>query len=68
ANMRDYDVVISDRYILSSYTYQGSAMPGTFGSTSLALDWMRSVSRIITLMPDITFYLEIRPEVAKKRH
>lgn len=66
-SLQKHDVVISDRYIMSSYAYQGSAMPGTFGSTSMALDWMRSVSRIITLMPDIIFYLEIRPEIARKR-
>ncbi len=67
ARMRENDVVISDRYILSSYAYQGSAMAGTFGSVSHAVDWMRSVSAIVTIMPDITFYLDITPEVARKR-
>jgi dTMP kinase len=65
--LKYHDVVISDRYILSSYAYQGSSMSGTFGSTSQALDWMRFVSRIITLTPDITFFLEIKTEVARQR-
>ncbi|MCL4444187.1 MAG: dTMP kinase [Candidatus Thermoplasmatota archaeon] len=66
-NLQDHDVVISDRYILSSYAYQGSSMSGIFGSTSQALDWMRFVSRIITLTPDLTFFLDIKTEVARKR-
>jgi dTMP kinase len=63
----DHDVVISDRYILSSYAYQGSSMSGTFGSTSQALEWMRFVSRVITLAADITFFLDIKTELARQR-
>jgi dTMP kinase len=63
----DHDVVISDRYILSSYAYQGSSMSGTFGSTCQALEWMRFVSRVITLAADITFFLDIKTELARQR-
>ncbi|MCL4452213.1 MAG: dTMP kinase [Candidatus Thermoplasmatota archaeon] len=66
-NLKDHDVVISDRYILSSYAYQGSSMSGTFGSTSQALEWMRYVSRIITLMPDLTFFLDVKTDIARQR-
>ena len=65
--LQDHDVVISDRYILSSYAYQGSSMSGTFGSTNQALDWMRYVSRIITLMPDLTFFLDVKTDIARER-
>jgi len=51
------DFVISDRYVDSSYAYQG------FGR-GLSLDWLKQVSAGATggLVPGLTFLLDISPE------
>lgn len=61
-NLEQGKMVISDRYIDSSYVYQG------LGEAERIWDifWLnqRTLSKC---MPDITFYLDIDPEVAFKR-
>ncbi len=63
---KDY-VVISDRYIASSYAYQGGGIIEAMGDRKKALKWMDTVSSVITVKPDLTFYLKIDPETALKR-
>jgi dTMP kinase len=54
--------VICDRYVDSFYAYQG------FGR-GVALDRLRNITNIAIngLMPDVTFFLDLDPEIALKR-
>ena len=60
-------LVLTDRYILSSFAYQGALIEPVFGSKEKTVDWMKSVSGIIDLLPDMTFYLDLDVEQAMKR-
>ena len=59
--------VICDRFLYSSYAYQGPGIAERFGSLPDAIDWMRSVSRLIHIRPDLVIYLDVEPETAMKR-
>ncbi len=54
--------VICDRFVDSSYIYQGFAR-------GLGMETVKAVNDIATrnLMPDITFFMDVDPEVALKR-
>lgn len=54
--------IICDRYVDSSYIYQGYAR-------GLGIDMVKTVNDIATrgLMPDITFFMDMDPEIALKR-
>lgn len=54
--------VICDRYVDSSYIYQGFAR-------GLGMDLVKTINDIATqnLMPDITFFMDMDPETAIKR-
>ncbi len=60
-------IVISDRYILSSYSYQMDGIKEFFGDEKPALEWMDSVSSVIAVRPDINILLDIDPEIAFRR-
>ena len=49
--------VICDRYLLSSLAYQG---------LSLDLDWLLAINNN-AIKPDLTVYLDVAPELARKR-
>jgi dTMP kinase len=55
-------IVISDRYVHSSYAYQGPLLENLLGDMKTTLEWMMYVSRIISRMPDIVIFLDIAPE------
>ena len=61
-SLDDGYTVIMDRFVDSTYAYQG------YGR-GLPVSYLRDLHLYagITLMPDITFLLDIRPEVALKR-
>ena len=56
------DLVVSDRYRLSSYVYQ--AVQGE--SQNLTLDWIKSINSF-SLTPDLTIILDLSPEIALAR-
>ena len=51
-------IVVSDRCVYSSLAYQGSA--------GLELDWIEQINSS-ALMPDLTVYIDVPPEVVLKR-
>lgn len=54
-------IVLCDRYIDSSLAYQGYAR-------DLGLDFVLSINKYATLhMPDLTFYIDLDPEVGMNR-
>jgi len=55
-------IIISNRYVDSSYAYQGIAR-------EMSLDWVIEVNKWATqgLLPDITFFLDLPEEVGLKR-
>ena len=65
--LNEYDYVISDRYLLSSYAYQGYMLENYFNTFDDTIRWMKEVSSIITVRPDLTFYLSIDEKTALER-
>ena len=61
------EIVLCDRYIMSSMAYQGAILEKYFSGKDKTLQWMLAVSEIIDVRPDITFYIDVEPEVAMKR-
>jgi dTMP kinase len=65
--LREGYLAITDRYILSSFAYQGSLIEPIFGDKGKTIEWMSSVSEVIDLVPDLTFYLDLGVEEAMQR-
>ena len=61
-NMDQGKFVIADRYSDSTLAYQG-------GGRSLDIEWLIELNNYatFTLLPDITFFVDIRPEEALRR-
>jgi dTMP kinase len=80
--LRDGDVVISDRYDLSSLCYQsiapdvppndgvldpvGDAAPASVAAATPTVEWIRALNRCAR-RPDITLVLDVSPTVAAQR-
>ena len=61
------EIVLCDRYLMSSMAYQGAILEKYFGSREKALQWMSAVSEIIEVRPDVTFYIDVDPEISMRR-
>ena len=61
------EIVLCDRYILSSMAYQGVLLEKLFGTREKAISWMWAVSDVITVRPDITFYMDVDPVISMGR-
>lgn len=59
--LRNGSVVLSDRYVYSSYAYQSKGM-----KKELGLDWLYSINKY-AIEPDIVIFLDISPELGQKR-
>ncbi len=55
-------IVISDRYIHSSYAYQGPLMEIIMGGMDSTIEWMTNVSMVIRMMPDLILFLDLEPD------
>jgi dTMP kinase len=56
--------VISDRYSDSRYAYQGITLKTRLGNP---LEWIKNLHRGWTIIPDLTFLFDIRPEISVER-
>ena len=54
-------VVISDRYVYSTYAYQGAQLYGILKLED-AMEWFNKVYEPMRLDPDVVFYIDIWPE------
>ncbi len=60
-SLKDYDIVLCDRYLDSSLAYQGYAR-------NLGIDFVLSINKYATQhMPDLTFYIDLDPNIGIKR-
>ena len=59
--------VISDRFLASSFAYQGPLIENVLGSFENAFEWMKRTSGPLKPLPDITFLLDIDPQIAMER-
>lgn len=66
-HLENGDIVLCDRYLLSSFAYQGAIIESAFPDREKLVSWMMNTSSIITVRPDITFYLDIDPKVSMER-
>lgn len=59
--LKTHDIILCDRYIDSSLAYQGHAR-------SLGIDYVLKINDYaLNYMPDLTFYIDIDPEVGLER-
>lgn len=56
--------VISDRYSDSRYAYQGVTLENRLENP---LEWVKNLHRGWTVIPDMTFLFDIRPEISVER-
>jgi dTMP kinase len=56
--------VISDRYSDSRYAYQGITLKTRLENP---LEWIKNLHRGWTIIPDLTFLFDIRPEISVER-
>ena len=58
-------IVVSDRYIDSTLAYQGASLQAE--GMDDAVEWLKNASAPYVLVPDITFLLQVDPEIAIQR-
>ncbi len=59
--------VVCDRFLYSSLAYQGTIISTGFSPPEKGFEWMRQVSSVIKLQPEMCVYLDIDPETAMTR-
>lgn len=60
-------VVICDRYVDSTFAYQGAILKNFFKSNEEAFEYMNSMYRPFALEPDKIIYLDVYPEIGIRR-
>ena len=60
-------IVISDRYVHSSYAYQGPLLEKLLGDMKTTIEWMSNVSKVISRMPDLVILLDMEPVTVTRR-
>ncbi|MDI6855328.1 MAG: dTMP kinase [Candidatus Thermoplasmatota archaeon] len=61
-------IVLCDRYNDSSYAYQGVQLRKILAEKGIdSVEWLKSVQRPLTIVPDLTLLLVIEPELALAR-
>ncbi|MGC8565048.1 MAG: dTMP kinase [Thermoplasmata archaeon] len=62
----DY-IVICDRYVDSTFAYQGAILKNIFNGMENAYSYMNSIYKPFSLEPDKIIYLDVRPDLGLKR-
>jgi len=62
----DY-IVICDRYVDSTFAYQGAILKNIFNGMENAYLYMNSIYKPFSLEPDKIIYLDVRPDLGLKR-
>lgn len=62
----DY-IVICDRYVDSTFAYQGAILKNIFNGMENAYLYMNSIYKPFSLEPDKILYLDVRPDLGLKR-
>lgn len=57
-NLKKGKIVVSDRYLYSSFAYQGA--------TGLNLDWIKTLNEH-ALTPDLAIFIDVEPEIVVQR-
>ncbi|MHB1493234.1 MAG: dTMP kinase [Thermoplasmataceae archaeon] len=60
--IREGFIVICDRFSLSTFAYQGALLKDLFRDEESWIKWMESTLSIIQLIPDLTIYLDLKPQ------
>ena len=61
------NIVICDRYSLSTFAYQGTLLRNNFEDNKSWIKWMENVLGIVRLVPDLTIYLDLDPKEFMQR-
>ncbi len=62
--MNDGRLVLSDRYVDSTYAYQGARLEG---KRERPVEWLRQLCEPYIVTPHVTFFLAVLPEVGLER-
>lgn len=62
--MNDGKLVLSDRYVDSTYAYQGARLEG---KRERPVEWLRQLCEPYIVIPHVTFFLAVPPEVGLDR-
>jgi len=60
-HLKEGYIVISDRYVYSTYAYQGAQLYGIMKFED-AMEWFKTIYEPMRLDPDVVFYIDIWPE------
>ncbi|MFP4654631.1 MAG: dTMP kinase [Methanohalobium sp.] len=63
-NLENGQNIISDRYLDSRCAYQGATLSNRFENS---IQWVKSIHKGWTIIPDLTIFLDIDPEFAIER-
>ncbi|MGC8663676.1 MAG: dTMP kinase [Thermoplasmata archaeon] len=61
------NVVICDRYVDSTFAYQGSIIKNILGSKEKAFEYLNSLYEPFSFEPDRIIYLDVKPDLGLKR-
>jgi dTMP kinase len=69
AKLEAGNIVICDRYSLSTFAYQGSMLKNNFKDEISWIKWMENALGIVHLVPELTIYLDLDPKefLARKK-
>ena len=56
------NIVVCDRYSLSTFAYQGALLRNNFKDEITWIKWMENALGIVELVPDLTIYLDLDPK------
>jgi len=61
--LKEYDLVLCDRYFASTVAYQSAPLNGK----GVDRDWLIQMNLPVTIEPDITFLMDVDPDVSLSR-